>query len=154
FFINLPVGVISLLLSSRIISDPPYLPRRRGPERFRVDYIGLALLALGLGTLQIFLDLGERHDWFESSWIVIAAIVATVALISVVIWEWRHDDPIVDLRLLRDRNVAFSVSTMLVFGFVLLGSTVLLPLFMQTVLGYTATQSGLALSPGGLVVMV
>ena len=154
FFINIPVGIMSLLLSSRIISDPPYLLRRRGAQRFQVDALGLALLSLGFGALQIMLDLGERKDWFASPWIRMWGLIAAVSLVWVAVHEWRHKDPIVDLRLLKERNFGFSVLLMLIFGFILFGSTVLLPLFTQTLLGYTAMLSGLVLSPGGLVIMV
>jgi DHA2 family multidrug resistance protein len=154
FFINIPVGIMSLLLSSRIISDPPYLLRRRGAQRFQIDVLGLALLSLGFGALQIMLDLGERKDWFASPWIRMWGIIAAVSLVWVAIHEWRHKDPIIDLRLLKDRNFGFSVLLMLIFGFILFGSTVLLPLLTQTLLGYTAMLSGLVLSPGALVIMV
>jgi DHA2 family multidrug resistance protein len=154
FFINVPVGFLSLLLSSRILSDPPHLPRRTGPDRFRVDWVGLGLLSLGLGILQTVLDIGERHDWFGTPAILVASAVSVASLTLFVVWELGHPDPIVDLGLLRDRNLALSSVVMLIFGVVLYGSIVLLPLLMQTLLGYTATWSGLAVSPGGVVVMV
>src|SRR4029077_8618671 len=153
FFINIPVGILSILLTSRLIQDPPYFKRRKLSET-HIDYVGLGFVALGLGALQIVLDKGQREDWFESNFIVTLSIICAAALIFVVIWEWRHKDPIIDLHLFRDRT--FGVSNMLMFmlGFALLGSTLLLPLFMQTLLGYTPEQAGLALMPGGFTIIV
>ncbi len=153
FFINIPVGILSLLLTSRLIQDPPYFKRRKLSET-RIDYIGLGLVALGLGTLQVVLDKGQRDDWFESHFIVVLTIISVAALVFVIFWEWRHKDPIIDLHLFRDRTFGISNLLMFMLGFALLGSTLLLPLFMQTMLGYTAQQSGLALMPGGFVIML
>ena len=116
--------------------------------------MGLGFVALGLGALQIVLDKGQRDDWFESHFIVILSIIAAASLIFVGFWEWRRKDPIIDLHLYRDRT--FGVSNMLMFmlGFALLGSTLLLPLFTQTLLGYSAEQAGLALMPGGFTIML
>jgi MFS transporter, DHA2 family, multidrug resistance protein len=152
FFINIPVGILSLLLTSRLIQDPPYFRRRRLRET-HIDYIGLSFVALGLGALQVVLDKGQRDDWFESQFISILTMISVASLLFVIFWEWRQKDPIIDLHLFRDRN--FSISNLLMFmlGFALLGSTLLLPLFMQTMLGYTAQQAGLALMPGGLAIM-
>jgi DHA2 family multidrug resistance protein len=153
FFINIPVGIISLLLTSRLIQDPPYLKRRKLSET-KIDYVGLGFVALGLGALQIVLDKGQRDDWFESHFIVILSLIAAASLIFVIIWEWWHKDPIIDLHLFRDRTFAVSNLLMFMLGFALLGSTLLLPLFMQTLLGYTAERSGLALMPGGFTIML
>jgi DHA2 family multidrug resistance protein len=153
FFINIPVGMLSFLLTSRLIQDPPYMKRRKLSET-RIDYIGLGLVALGLGTLQVVLDKGQREDWFESHFIVVLSVISAAALIFVVFWEWNHKDPIVDLHLFRERSFAASNFLMFMVGFVLLSSTLLLPLFMQTMLGYTAERSGMALSPGGFAIMV
>ncbi len=153
FFINIPVGIISILLTSRLIQDPPYFRRRKLSET-RIDYIGLGFVALGLGTLQVVLDKGQRDDWFESHFIVILSLIAAVSLIFVIFWEWKHKDPIIDLHLFRDRTFGISNLLMFMLGFALLGSTLLLPLFMQTLLGYTAQQSGLALMPGGFTIML
>jgi DHA2 family multidrug resistance protein len=145
FFINIPVGILSLLLTSRL--------RRRRLRETHIDYIGLSFVALGLGALQVVLDKGQRDDWFESQFISILTMISVASLLFVIFWEWRQKDPIIDLHLFRDRN--FSISNLLMFmlGFALLGSTLLLPLFMQTMLGYTAQQAGLALMPGGLAIM-
>jgi len=152
FFINIPVGILSLLLTSRLIQDPPYF-RRRHLRETHIDYIGLSFVALGLGTLQVILDKGQRDDWFESHFIAGLTLVSVSSLIFVIFWEWKQKDPIIDLHLFRDRNFAVSNLLMFMLGFALLGSTLLLPLFMQTMLGYTAEQSGLALMPGGLTIM-
>src|SRR3981189_817319 len=153
FFVNIPVGILSLLLTSRLIQDPPYLKRRKLSET-KIDYIGLGLVALGLGTLQVVLDKGQRDDWFESHFILALTLISAVSLIFVVFWEWNHKDPIIDLHLFRERTFAAANFLMFMLGFALLGSTLLLPLFMQTLLGYTAEQAGLALMPGGFTIMV
>ena len=153
FFINIPVGILSLLLTSRLIQDPPYLKRRKLSET-RIDYVGLGFVALGLGALQVVLDKGQREDWFESHFIVILTLICVASLIFVVIWEWRNKDPIIDLHLFRDRTFGISNLLMFMLGFALLGSTLLLPLFMQTMLGYTAQRAGMALMPGGFVIML
>jgi DHA2 family multidrug resistance protein len=152
FFINIPVGILSLLLTQRLIQDPPYLRRRKLSET-KIDYIGLGFVALGLGTLQVILDKGQREDWFESHFIVWLSVISALSLIFVIFWEWNHKDPIVDLHLFRERTFAASNFLMFMLGFALLGSTLLLPLFMQTLLGYTAERSGMALSPGGFATM-
>jgi DHA2 family multidrug resistance protein len=141
-------------LTSVLIFDPPYLVRKTLASGLRIDYIGLGLLATGLGALEIMLDEGQRNDWFSSHGIVAAAAIASVALLSVVFWELRTKDPVIEMHLLKERNFAISTATMFVLGFVLYGSTMALPLFLQTLLGYTAMQSGMALSPGGLAIMV
>jgi len=153
FFINIPVGILSILLTTRLIQDPPYFHRRKLSET-KIDYIGLGFVALGLGTLQVVLDKGQRDDWFESHFIVILSVICAISLIFVVIWEWRHKDPIIDLHLFRDRTFGISNLLMFMLGFALLGSTLLLPLFMQTLLGYTAQESGFALMPGGFTIML
>ena len=152
FFINIPVGIVSLLLTSRLIQDPPYFRRRRLSET-HIDYIGLSFVALGLGTLQVVLDKGQRDDWFESQFITLLTVISVASLIFVIFWEWRQNDPIIDLHLFRNRTFGISNLLMFMLGFALLGSTLLLPLFMQTMLGYTAQQSGLALMPGGFAIM-
>ncbi|MGD0793489.1 MAG: DHA2 family efflux MFS transporter permease subunit [Terriglobales bacterium] len=152
FFINIPVGMLSLLLTSRLIQDPPYFKRRKLSET-RIDYTGLGFVALGLGTLQVILDKGQREDWFESHFIVVLSVISAASLIFVVFWEWHCKDPIVDLHLFRVRTFATANFLMFMLGFALLGTTLMLPLFMQTVLGYTAERSGLALMPGGFTII-
>ncbi|MBS0278134.1 MAG: DHA2 family efflux MFS transporter permease subunit [Proteobacteria bacterium] len=153
FLINIPVGALSLFMTSMIVHDPPYLKRRSFAEGLRLDYIGLSLLAIGLGALEIFLDEGQRNDWFGSHLIVLSGLIALVCLVAVVVWELHTKDPIIDFRVLKERNLAIGTMAMLLLGFVLYGSTTLLPLMLQTLLGYTAMLSGLVLSPGGLVIL-
>jgi DHA2 family multidrug resistance protein len=153
FFVNIPVGILSLLLTSRLIQDPPYFRRRKLRET-KIDYIGLGFVALGLGALQIVLDKGQRDDWFESNFILILAIISAASLVFVIWWEWPHKDPIIDLHLFRERTFAVSNLLMFMLGFALLGSTPLLPLFLQTLMGYTAQLAGMALSPGGFAIMI
>jgi len=153
FFINIPVGVLSLLFTYLLIFDPPYLVRKNFRE-MKIDYMGLGLLSVGLGFLQIVLDKGERDDWFGSNFIIGCSAVALVGLVGAVLWELYSDDPVVDLRMLKDRNFAVATFTMFMLGFVLYGTTVLLPLLLQTLMGYTALLSGLVLSPGSLVVLL
>jgi MFS transporter, DHA2 family, multidrug resistance protein len=151
FLINIPVGALSLTLTSMLISDPAYLVRRAW-KGLRVDYIGLGLLSLGLAALEITLDDGQKNDWFGSNFITTMAVIALLGLVGVVLWELRQKDPVVDFRMLQNRNFMLSTATMFILGFVLYASTMLLPVFLQTLLGYTAMRSGLVLSPGGLVI--
>ena len=149
------MGILSLFLTSRLVQDPPYLKKNReAMAGIRVDYIGLGLLTVGLGLLQVVLDKGQRDDWFESPYIVIFSAIATLALVTVVFWELRHKSPIVDFRLLKDRTFLAANSLMFMVGFVLLSSTVLLPLFLQTLMGYTAQEAGMVISPGGIAIMM
>jgi DHA2 family multidrug resistance protein len=152
FFINIPIGVISLLMTQFLISDPPYL-KRENLRTVKIDYMGIGLLGVGLGALQILLDKGERDDWFSSHFMVACAVIAVICLVSVVIWELRSKAPVVDFGLLRERNFALATLTMFVLGLVLYGTTVLLPEMLQTLLGYTALASGMVLSPGALVLI-
>jgi DHA2 family multidrug resistance protein len=153
FYINIPVGIVSLLLTSVLISDPPYMARKSFRSGLKIDYIGIGLVSLGLGSLQIVLDKGQREDWFGSNFIIVFAALMAIGLVAAVFWELHQRDPVVDLRLLGERNFMLSTLSMFFLGFVLYASTVLLPQLMQTLLGYPAATSGLALSPGGLVLM-
>jgi DHA2 family multidrug resistance protein len=152
FFINIPVGILSLVLTTFLIYDPVYLVRK-ALGSLKIDYIGLGLLATGLGALEVVLDEGQREDWFASHFIVTFAAIMVVCLVSVVFWELRQKEPVIDFRVLKERNYMLATVSMLVLGFVLYGSTALLPLFLQTLLGYTAMLSGLVLSPGGIAVL-
>jgi DHA2 family multidrug resistance protein len=154
FLINIPVGVISLALTLFLIFDPPYLVRKGFREGAKIDYIGIGLLSVGLGFLQVVLDKGEREDWFGSSFIVWCSIVAVVGLLGAFLWELSRQDPAVDFHLLKERNFLIATMTMFMLGVVLYGSTALLPIFLQTLLGYTALLSGLVLSPGGILVVI
>ena len=153
FFVNIPVGIVSLLLTSRLIQDPPYF-RRRQLSELKIDYVGLGFVAVGLGTLQVVLDKGQREDWFESHWILALSLISVASLLFVLLWEWYQKDPIIELHLFKDRTFASANFMMFLLGFALLGSTLLLPLFMQPLLGYAAEQAGMGLSPGGFAIMV
>jgi DHA2 family multidrug resistance protein len=153
FLLNVPVGIVLSLLASRVLVDPPTGTARRRRTGVSVDYIGFALLVVGMCALQIVLDKGQEDDWFASTFITSLTIVSAVALTVFIFWELRRTDPIVDLRLLGMRNFGVGNLLMFMLGFVLLGSTALLPLFVQTLLGYTATDAGLVISPGGFAIM-
>jgi DHA2 family multidrug resistance protein len=154
FYINIPVGIISLLLTSILVSDPPYMKRSKVKEGFRIDYIGIGLISLGLGSMQIILDKGQREDWLASGFIRFFLVTMVVGVVAGIIWEFREKNPVVDLRMLKDRNFAIATIAMFFLGFVLYSSTVLIPQLLQSLLGYTAELAGLALSPGGAVIML
>jgi len=154
FYINVPVGILSLGLTYLLVSDPPYMKRIRLSDGFRIDYIGLGLISLGLGSLQIILDKGQREDWFDSGFIRLFAVLMLVGLVGGVIRELKAKEPVVDFRMLKNRNFAISTLAMFFLGFVLYSSTVLIPQMLQQLLGYPATLAGLALSPGGATIMV
>jgi DHA2 family multidrug resistance protein len=147
FFINLPVGIAALAMARKYIVDPPYL---KDAFKGSIDYLGFALMALWIGALQLVLDKGQELDWFGSFWICGLAVVAVLALVAFVWREVGHPEPIVQLRVLGNRN--FGVGTLItgIYGFVLYGFTAMLPLFLQTLMGYPALNSGLAVSPRGL----
>jgi DHA2 family multidrug resistance protein len=152
FFINLPVGVLAMFLAYRMVEDPPYITRLQGAG-IRVDYIGIALLALGVGALQVLLDKGQEDDWFGSSFVVALALVAAVCLVALVFWEWRQKQPVVDVRLFKNYNFAVANLMMFTLGVVLFSSVVMLPQFLQTLMGYTAQSAGLVLSASGVVIL-
>jgi MFS transporter, DHA2 family, multidrug resistance protein len=153
FFINLPIGMLSLFLTSRMVEDPPWI---KGAKRsgIRVDYIGLALIVTGVACFQVVLDKGQESDWFASPLIRVMFGLGVPVLIAFFLWEWYHEDPIVDVRLLKNRNFGTAVFFSFTLGMVLFGSTVLIPEFLQTSLGYTAERAGEALSPAGFVLML
>jgi DHA2 family multidrug resistance protein len=146
FYINIPVGVASLVMTKMFIFDPPYLSR----EKRKIDYWGIGMLAVGIGTLQFVLDKGQEADWFSSNTITTLAIISAVTL-TALIWHLLHtDDPVVDLRVFKARSYAVGVFLMTVVGFVLYGSLVLLPIMLQTLLGYPSLQAGIAMAPRGI----
>ena len=147
FYINLPVGIASLLMVRAFLFDPPYIKHREGRG---IDYWGIGLLAVGIGALQFVLDKGQEDDWFSSRLILLLAVVAVVAIVWLIIHEWRSDDPVVDLHVFRERSYAVGVLLMTVVGFVLYGSLVLLPVMLQTLLGYPPMQAGIAMAPRGM----
>ncbi len=157
FLLNVPVGALLVFLTVAFIHDPPHLVSARREARgrpFRFDYAGFAFVALGLGALQIMLDRGQEDDWFGSPLIVTLAMASVLALVALVVRELSTSEPIVDLRLLRDRTFAVSSLLMFMLGFVLLGSTFLIPAFVQELLGYTATDAGLVITPGALALVL
>lgn len=150
FYINIPIGIISILMAMFFIIDPPYMKR----VKMKIDYWGLALLAIGLGCLQIVLDKGEREDWFASGFIVNLSIISAVSLVLFIIVEIFAEHPVVNIRVFK--NISFSTgSIVMFFGFFnLFASIVLLPIYLQTLMGYTATLAGWVLGPGGIATMV
>ncbi|HKM67096.1 MAG TPA: DHA2 family efflux MFS transporter permease subunit [Candidatus Acidoferrum sp.] len=154
FYINVPVGILSLGLTYFLVSDPPYMKRIKISDGFRIDYIGLGLISLGLGSLQIILDKGQREDWFDSGFIRLFAVLMLIGLVGGVIRELKAKEPVVDFRMLKERNFAISTLAMFFLGFVLYSSTVLIPQMLQELMGYPAELAGLALSPGGATIML
>jgi MFS transporter, DHA2 family, multidrug resistance protein len=153
FFINLPVGVITWLLVRRFVEDPPYLQKVK-KAGVKLDYVGIALLTLGIGALQILLDKGQEDDWFGSRFITTLIIISGICLLSLVVWEWFAKTPIVDVRMFKSFNFASASLMMFMLGILLFSSLVLMPQFLQTLLGYTSELAGLALSAGGLVLLL
>lgn len=155
FYINVPISILSLYLTHRLVEDPPFLHEEREKRRgVSIDYVGLGLVCLGIGCLQIVLDKGQEEDWFGSHWITALSITAVAVLLAWIIWEWRHPHPIVELRLLKKRNFAAAVFFMFVLGMVLYGTTVLIPQYLQLLMGYSAVLAGEALAGGGFIMML
>jgi DHA2 family multidrug resistance protein len=146
FYINIPVGIASIVMTRLFIFDPPYLRQ----ENRRIDYWGIGMLALGIGALQILLDKGQEDDWFSSNFIVALAVISSVSLVALVWHELTTDNPVVDLRVFKARSYAIGVFLMTIVGFVLYGSLVLLPIMLQTLLGYPPLQAGIAMAPRGV----
>jgi len=150
FFINLPVGIFAAVLITTFIKDPPHFKRVDLSKGLHLDYIGISFLSVGIAALQCVLDRGQEVDWFSSPFITAASIISVVSIIVAVIWELRVKDPVVDLRLLKDSNTSIASLLIFVTGFVIYGSSAILPMLMQYLLGYNATWAGMALAPGGL----
>lgn len=146
FYINIPVGIVSLIMAKMYVFDPPYLQRKSQ----KIDYWGISMLAVGMGALQIMLDKGQQEDWFASNMITILAIVASVLLLAFLVHELVAKNPIIDLNVFRDRTYAIGVFLITSVGFVLYGSLVLLPIILQTLLGYPALEAGIAMAPRGI----
>ncbi len=146
FYINLPVGITSLVMTRMYIFDPPYMKT----ETSKVDYWGIGLLAVGIGALQLLLDKGQEEDWFASHFMTLLAIASVVALVVFLVHEWTADEPVVDLRVFKVRTYSTGVFLMTTLGFVLYGSLVLLPIMLQTLLGYPSLQAGIAMAPRGM----
>ena len=156
FFINIPIGLVSLILSSRLVHDPPEFTQERKEARrgggLGIDYLGISLIAIGFACLEVVLDRGERDDWLGSHFITSFLAIAVIAIASAIWWEWHHRNPVVELSLLRERNFAIANVYYFLFAFGLFGSTVLIPEMLQTLFGYTATNAGLVLGPGAAVI--
>jgi DHA2 family multidrug resistance protein len=155
FYINVPISILSLFLTSRIVEDPPYLAQERiKAAKAGIDYWGLGLVALGVGALQMVMDKGQELDWFGSHWITIGLIFAAIMLVAFVWRELHHPHPIVELSLLRKRNLATAMMSMVMLGMVLYGMTVVLPQFLETLMGYSAAQAGECMALGGFLMML
>lgn len=150
FYINLPVGILAVILAGIFVYDPPYIRR----TRVNIDYWGLFLITIGLGCLQVVLDKGEREDWFDSGFITVLTAIAAIALILFIVVELRSKHPVVNLRVFKDRTFAAGNAIMFMGFFCLFGSIVLLPLYLQNLMGYTAVWAGLVLGPGGIASLI
>jgi len=153
FYINLPIGIIAIVMTTLFIFDPDYI-KQASKIKQKVDYAGLLLLTVGIGALQIMLDKGEQEDWFNSSFILVLAVIAVVSLVLLIKVELSHKTPIVNLRLFKSREFAAGNTIMFAVGFCLYSSIMLIPLFLQTLMGYSATDAGMVMAPGGLATMI
>jgi len=151
FFLNIPVGIIAVLLVSMLVEDPPWEKNKRSRG---IDYIGLSLITLGLGTLQIMMDRGEDEAWFESNFICLMALLAFLGILGAIGWLLIARKPIINLTVFTDRNFAAGCIMIGATGAILYASAVVIPQFAQQTLNYTATWAGLVLSPGGVAVIV
>jgi len=151
FFMNVPIGMLALILVNRLVTDPVHA---KAKGLLSIDYIGLSLVVLGLGALQVVLDKGQEDDWFESRFIVFFSILCVVSLIAGCLWLLRQKDPVIDIRLIANRQ--FGMASLMIFfvGIALYGSSALLPLLLQTEFGYDATTAGMVLSPGGFALII
>src|ERR1043166_2388438 len=151
FYINIPIGILAVVMCNMFVEDPPYI---RAQRPGRIDYLGFGLMALALGTMQLVLDKGQEEEWFSSNFITWFVVISLMAALAFVIWELRSREPIVDLRVLANRNFAVGTSLMIILGIVLYGTIAMLPLFLQTLMGYPAVASGMAVSPRGFGAIV
>jgi len=146
FYINLPVGIASLIMTRMFVFDPSYLKKASQG----IDYWGMGMLVVGIGALQFVLDKGQQADWFASTSIVMLSVIAAIALVALVVHQLKSTHPIIDLHLFKDRTYATGVFLMTVLGFVLYGSLVLLPVMLQTLFGYSSLEAGKAMAPRGV----
>ena len=146
FYVNIPVGIASIIMTKMFIFDPPYIRRTTA----KVDTWGIGMLAVGIGGLQIVLDKGQQEDWFSSTWITSLTVISVLMLALFIVHELLSKEPVLHLRVFKERTYSTGVFLMTTLGFVLYGSLVLLPLFLQTVLGYPAIEAGIAMAPRGL----
>lgn len=147
FYINIPVGILALIMISRFIQDPPYIKHGKAG---RLDYIGFGLLAIWLGMLQIILDRGQEDDWFGAIWLRWAFFIMVACFIAFVVWQLKRDEPLVDLKIFKNRNFTIGCLLIFLFGAVIYGAVTILPLYFQTMMDYSATWAGIAVSPRGL----
>jgi DHA2 family multidrug resistance protein len=152
FFINIPVGILAFVLVSRMVEDPPWIKADFSRLR-QMDYLGLSFLTISMGGLQIMLDKGEENDWFSSGFIQFSAFLFVGGIVGLILWEWNHKSPLINLKLFRFKNFAICCFLMALVGGVLNANTVLQPQFMQQLLGWTATTAGLALTAGGIALL-
>ena len=157
FLINVPVGILSLVLVQMFVDEPPLLRKER-KERWqrgiRLDMWGWVLIALALAFLEVTMDRGEREDWFSSQLIRMAATVSAVSFVAFILWELCHAEPLLDMRLFKNRNFAVATVVIMIVGVILFGTTQFLPQLLQEVLGYTATDAGLAMTLGGVATLI
>jgi DHA2 family multidrug resistance protein len=153
FYINIPVGILAFFLTSRLVEDPPFAKSDR-KNLFKLDYVGVGLLVIAMGALQIGLDKGEENDWFGSNFIRVCGAAFAISFAALMIWEWYKKDPLIDLKLFKFKNFAVCCFLMLLTGGFLNATTVLQPQFLQQTLGYTATNAGFSLSAGGIVLLL
>ena len=148
FFINVPIGIVSTLLVATFLKDPPEHRRKQGD----VDWLGIALLTAGVGSLQYVLEQGNSKDWFSDPWIARLTVISGVSLVGLLLWELspRNPHPVIELRVLKNRELAVCLFLFVALGFALYGGTFMFPLFTQTILNFTPTKTGLSLMPGGL----
>ncbi len=149
FLINVPIGILALFLVKTFVDEPKALQearKKRLKRGIRLDFTGAALIALGLGFLEVTMDRGQRDDWFSSTLISSSAVIAVVALVSFVLWEWFQSEPLLDIKMFKQRNFAVANLVMLIVGVILFGTTQFIPQMLQEVLGYTATSAGLAMT--------
>ena len=161
FFINVPIAIVSLILTDRLVEDPPFIQKRVAATRktgLKLDFFGFALLALGFGSLEFVLDKGQEDDWFGSRVITFFTALCIVALSTLVVWSVtqlrKGKRPILNLELFRNRNFAATFMMMFLLGFALYGTTVLIPQYLQSLMGYTAQLAGMVISPGGITIMI
>jgi DHA2 family multidrug resistance protein len=151
FYINLPVGILAVVMAKWLVEDPPYIKRNAAAT---IDFVGFGLLAVWLATLQIVLDKGQEADWFGAEWVRVSTAVSIIAFVGFIWWEFTTDHPLVDLRVFKNRNFTIGLILMTSLAAILYGTTAQLPLFLQTLMGYPALQSGYALSPRGIAAFV
>lgn len=150
FFINVPVCILAMMLTSRFVHDPPYL--RRGVQS--IDWLGIIFLTVCLTGMQIILERGQEENWFESNQIIVGTIITVASFVGLIVWELRHPAPVVNLRVLKDRNLTLGSTMGLIFGISLFGTTFILPQFTQQLLGYPAFESGMALAPRAVTLLL